>query len=134
MTLLIIAGLLILGMLAVVAVIGGGAKDEDMHREMGTDAEERAENELRKNLTQAPSPINIVDTIQFESPEDIGYVGLENGMTLRDYFAAKAMAALITNGNDREKSETWVEFLPMLALSSYEIADAMITERDKEAE
>jgi hypothetical protein len=43
------------------------------------------------------------------------------GMTLRDYFAAKAMQGLI---NEQ------VEVIPTLAQIAYEIADAMLKERE----
>lgn len=46
----------------------------------------------------------------------------QDGMTLRDYFAAKAMQGLISGGY------TDSEFL---ATKSGEIADAMLKERDK---
>ncbi len=47
------------------------------------------------------------------------------GMTLRDYFAAKAMSFLVPL---RASHKTpWGE----LAASAYEMADAMIAERDK---
>jgi len=45
------------------------------------------------------------------------------GMTLRDYFAAKAMQAILT-------SPSWMENKPStLAKMSYEIADAMLKAR-----
>lgn len=47
-----------------------------------------------------------------------------NGLSIRDYFAAKAMQGLvIRNGRDLS--------LPKLAEFSYEMADAMLKERDK---
>ncbi len=52
------------------------------------------------------------------------FVNAKQGMTLRDYFAAKAMAA-IAHG-DFEKWEH-------LAQDAYAIADAMLRERAKEA-
>lgn len=48
---------------------------------------------------------------------------LHTGMTLRDYFAAKAMQAYLS-GPDRD-SFTFDEW----AVTSYEMADAMIEER-----
>ena len=44
-----------------------------------------------------------------------------DGMTLRDYFAGQAMVTRLEN-----YSESWKE----LAESAYQIADAMLTERD----
>lgn len=48
------------------------------------------------------------------------------GMTLRDYFAAKAMAALIVGDKD---------FMPLRdADVAYDIADAMLLERAKQGD
>ena len=53
------------------------------------------------------------------------------GMSLRDYFAAKAMPGLMQRnwsefkGTDNELIATW-------AKSSYAIADAMLAEREKQ--
>ena len=53
-----------------------------------------------------------------------------DGMSLRDYFAAKAMQAIISkgNGSDATGGEKGV---PLIAKYSYEYADAMLRERDK---
>ena len=46
------------------------------------------------------------------------------GMTLRDYFAAKAMQGMLAeNGGGAEHNETLAEF-------AYDIADAMLEARD----
>ena len=45
----------------------------------------------------------------------------ELGMTLRDYFAAKAMQEFLTSRDDIENAD--------IAKFSYEIADAMLKER-----
>ena len=47
----------------------------------------------------------------------------EEGMTLRDYFAAKAMQSLLISGPELTYKET--------AERAYIMADAMIEERDK---
>ena len=49
------------------------------------------------------------------------------GMTLRDYFAAKAMQGFITNLDTGEKRLIDV---PQLAKSAYSIADAMLKARE----
>ena len=49
----------------------------------------------------------------------------EKGMTLRDYFAAKAMQAIITN----HKLEECDDFI--VAANAYQLADFMMKERDK---
>lgn len=60
--------------------------------------------------------------------------GQEKGMDLRDYFAAKALQALMTNqrnfdyvpgGKDRKK------VLKSLVEDSYAVADEMLNERNK---
>lgn len=47
----------------------------------------------------------------------------EQGMTLRDYFAAKTMAALISFGENYQEER--------IARLSYTAADAMLAERSK---
>lgn len=49
----------------------------------------------------------------------------EDGMTLRDYFAAKAMQALIPIAAQKELTSEWVSD------DSYKIADAMLKVRDE---
>lgn len=53
---------------------------------------------------------------------------VEGGMTLRDYFAAKAMAVVWTGIPDDVCSGLALEHLGRL---SYEMADAMLAERAK---
>ena len=52
-------------------------------------------------------------------------IAMHEGMTLRDYFAAKAMQSLIINTDENSafEADLWVGRL------SYEIADAMLTAR-----
>jgi hypothetical protein len=45
----------------------------------------------------------------------------DSGITIRDYFAARAMQGLVANGTSRPASET--------AEVAYQIADAMIVAR-----
>jgi hypothetical protein len=55
-------------------------------------------------------------------PRSAGFAGY-HGMTLRDYFAAKAMQSLlVTDGTIRFGER---------AKEAYEMADAMLAERDK---
>lgn len=61
------------------------------------------------------------------------------GMTLRDYFAAKAMDRLIAraerqmsaNVADGTSMDDWECYYEYIAEQSYLIADAMLEERDK---
>jgi len=50
------------------------------------------------------------------------------GMTLRDYFAAKAMQAIISRMNSAQYNYTGVE---PAASDAYAFADAMLKEREK---
>jgi hypothetical protein len=59
----------------------------------------------------------------FPVMRDFNYVP---GMTLRDYFAAKAMAAVIATPEGFT-----VNGAPHLAEIAYEMADAMLAERNK---
>ena len=67
-----------------------------------------------------PLPVN---DEQCRARFDSGY----GGMTLRDYFAAKAMHGFITNIDTRRSNLIDV---PQLAKSSYNIADAMLKARE----
>ena len=73
--------------------------------------------------------------------EDTIYTVFERGMSLRDHFAAKAMhAELTTCGVPGEACEALVEAarrdgidpVRKIARNAYEVADAMIAEREKE--
>lgn len=54
----------------------------------------------------------------------------EGGMTLRDYFAAKAMSIAAEHMLKKEPS-TVGDFTKAVAICSYLIADAMITAREQ---
>ena len=56
----------------------------------------------------------------------------QKGMTMRDYFAAKAMQSLILDQHYQAEGEDkgWGEFGVILANEAYEIADAMLKARD----
>lgn len=59
----------------------------------------------------------------------------EDGMTLRDYFAAKALPTVIPRVLDPLKNEApvwkWDEAALAIAATCYRIADAMLAEREK---
>jgi len=50
------------------------------------------------------------------------------GMTLRDYFAAKAMPSALVNAT--LPPEHWPKTLPLIADFSYKMADAMLKARN----
>lgn len=53
-----------------------------------------------------------------------------HGMTMRDYFAAKAMASMMTHEAPADKTPE--EAYEELAKSAYRISDAMLAERAKQ--
>ena len=63
------------------------------------------------------------DAISFKEFKDLGAL---NVMTLRDYFAAKAMQGRLANGCNNDADTSIFE-----ATICYQIADAMLKEREK---
>ena len=59
-------------------------------------------------------------------PNEVGYKHQQGGMTLRDYFAAKAMQSFL----DEVGSESDQRFYKDIAIGAYQVADAMIRARD----
>jgi hypothetical protein len=55
-------------------------------------------------------------------PSNAHTLDVERGMTLRDYFAAKAMQSLVSEG---------YQFMNVLSMDAYAMADAMLLERAK---
>ena len=53
-----------------------------------------------------------------------------SGMTLRDYFAAKAMQGFVMDDALHKEASTAKEWLESIADASYEMADAMLKARD----
>lgn len=66
-----------------------------------------------------PTPRFMVD----DESRILGFSINTDGMSLRDYFAAKAMQALLAGGSHPNRYE--------LAADAYKAADAMLEERDK---
>lgn len=57
---------------------------------------------------------------------------MHEGLTIRDYFAAKAMDAILHKYfNVGETAESLIEGCEVMAALCYDIADAMLKERDK---
>ena len=73
-------------------------------------------------------------TVMFERDgidrQDVG----PEGMTLRDYFAAKAMAAILSlpESEINKEREVWTTALEQIATVAFIQADAMLKERDKQ--
>jgi hypothetical protein len=51
-------------------------------------------------------------------------------ISLRDYFAAKAMQSTLADDAYLERTETPSEWVAIVAKASYEIADAMLKARE----
>jgi hypothetical protein len=60
----------------------------------------------------------------FPTLADNGHITTQDGMDLRDYFAAKIMQAIISSSNPNENI-----YKSVYASWSYEIADAMMEAR-----
>lgn len=58
---------------------------------------------------------------------------VEGGMTLRDYFAAKAMQGMFANPDDSHENYnlSYDEYVKEIARCAYKMADAMLTAREK---
>jgi hypothetical protein len=65
-----------------------------------------------------------MNTPAFPSPRWEGWGSPQEGMTLRDYFAAKAMQAILSDPNYSSPDDK-------LAEASYWIADAMLKAREQ---
>ena len=64
----------------------------------------------------------------FPAPAGVSHI-TEQGMTLRDYFAAKAMEAVIINSDRHSTSIDEVD--QWVGNYAYTVADAMLRARDK---
>jgi hypothetical protein len=74
-----------------------------------------------------PKPLNNPQAFPSGNPVQGGYMG----MTLRDYFAGQAMAAMITTANGPLMSHgQWRGAEALTAESAYEVADAMLKARE----
>ena len=71
-------------------------------------------------------PSGLIDP---STPDD-AVQSLHNGMTLRDYFAAKAMQSTLADNSYVERTQTPAEWLAIVAKASYEMADAMLKARE----
>lgn len=63
------------------------------------------------------------------SPPEHG-IYFQSGMTLRDYFAAKAMQAIIAKSPFLDNPQTF-EVYQKTAIGAYDYADAMLAHRSK---
>jgi hypothetical protein len=63
--------------------------------------------------------------------QEVGVAGYDAGMSLRDYFAAKAMPTVMT-ASDIQEVLAWANWCDKVATTCYELADAMIRARESE--
>lgn len=87
-------------------------KNENQARKAGAVVTER----LTQNLSAFPVYNQPTDGFSFQATSE--------GMTLRDYFAAKAMQGIVISIGALDKVDDLVG-------AAYEIADAMLEEREK---
>jgi hypothetical protein len=66
----------------------------------------------------------------FPTLKDNGHITTQDGMDLRDYFAAKIMQSLVIRFNDDEGIADWNAFEE--ADIAYQIADAMMKARESD--
>jgi hypothetical protein len=71
---------------------------------------------------------------EYAFPHENMYKEKIEGMTLRDYYAAKAMQTMVSHRRtqfetDNDDYADWDEFFPIIAEESYSIADAMLKAR-----
>ena len=71
-----------------------------------------------------PIPLNLGESWSKEAGGD------PNGMTLRDYFAAKVLAGFLANQH-QDYAPLIDDKVPMLAKEAYRLADAMLAARER---
>ena len=67
----------------------------------------------------------------FPAPAGVSHI-TEQGMTLRDYFAAKALQGMCANPDDSHEQYdlNYEEYTKEIALCAYQMADAMLKARE----
>ena len=75
-------------------------------------------------MNNPPAFPHVADIVQVDGNAAFVKTLTQNGMTLRDYFAAKAMQGMVSEPSLRATPE---EF----ASESYKMADAMLVAREK---
>lgn len=58
-------------------------------------------------------------------------MGQCDGMTLRDYFAAKIIGGMMADPTCRSEGEGWGNFCEAMAEQAYDLSDAMLAAREK---
>ena len=72
--------------------------------------------------------------VEYKQPGGVGasVMTIVGGMTLRDYFAAKAMQGYVLNDALVKDTDTQQAWLDLTAKSSYQMADALLSARSTE--
>jgi hypothetical protein len=66
----------------------------------------------------------------FPTLADNGHITTQDGMDLRDYFAGQVMSYIFSYFMEQEEgSHSWGETKELVAIKSYELADAMMEAR-----
>lgn len=81
-----------------------------------------------------PLPLTDKQERRWNEAMTMGALDDPNGMTLRDYFAAKALQGYISYMGCEAEATGYMggQNAKVLALNAYKFADAMIAEREKE--
>ena len=79
-------------------------------------------------MKNPPAFPHVADVLQFDGNSATVKTLTQNGMTLRDYFAAKAMQSLLVTRNGVIGTNRY-EYL--VTEDSYRMADAMMKEREE---
>ena len=84
---------------------------------------------MKNNITAFPAPIIVCGPI---TPEDFKSLNpIFSGMTLRDYFASKALVGVMSNDNHAWVLDGHKNYTNGFAKVAYAIADAMLAEREE---
>ena len=86
--------------------------------------------------TGGPAFPHVADVIQMNGNMATVKNYTQGGMTLRDYFAAKAMAALYASRYEYEftgapRTPEFCKLMDELAVDAYQMADAMLKAREQ---
>jgi peptide subunit release factor RF-3 len=118
-----------------------GVNQHDLKANASTELLQRVESVLTDHLRRMQAPIGDggpafpIDSVsQNQATGETTVHQSHGGMTLRDYFAAKAMASLVAGDGaqdicDHDSRYTGGNFADVVALCSYEFADAMLKAR-----
>jgi hypothetical protein len=78
-------------------------------------------------MNNPPAFPHVADILQIAGNSAVVKTLTQNGMTLRDYFAAKAMQAVISNLGEAFSPEEFNELSEVF----YQMADAMLKAREQ---